>query len=104
MTASIDKYLVAKAGAAMRKLRTAKRSLVTAESCTAGLIASALSHCEGASDMLEGGFVTYTKAQKSRALGVSKTRLAKQGSVTAQVAQAMARGALKHSRADIALA
>ena len=102
--ASINKSLVAKAGAALRRLKSSHLSLVTAESCTAGLLAAALSHVEGAGQILQGGFVTYTKDQKSRALGISRQLLAKEGSVTARVAEAMARGALKKSPADIPLA
>jgi len=102
--ASIDIFLVARAGAALRRLKKAGLSLVTAESCTAGLLAAALSHCEGAGECLEGGFVTYTKVQKARALNVSRKLLASEGSVTARIAEAMARGALRHSSADIALA
>ena len=102
--ASINKSLVEKAATALRRLKFAHLSLVTAESCTAGLLAAALSHAEGAGQFLQGGFVTYTKDQKSIALGISKRLLAKEGSVTARVAEAMARGALKKSTADIALA
>jgi nicotinamide-nucleotide amidase len=87
------------------KLLAAKKlTIVTAESCTAGLIAAALSKPEGASDVLQGGFVVYTKQQKTTALGVPASQLKRDGSVTAKVAEAMARGALKHSGADIAIA
>lgn len=81
-----------------------KLSLVTAESCTAGLIAALLSKPEGASAALQGGFVTYTKQQKARALGVSASLLKRSGSVNEDVAAQMAAGALRHSRAGIALA
>lgn len=54
----------------VKLLRARNLTLVTAESCTAGLIAALLSKPEGASDVLHGGFVTYTKAQKSRVLGL----------------------------------
>jgi nicotinamide-nucleotide amidase len=77
--------------------------VVTAESCTAGLVAACLSQSEGASDYLEGSFVTYTKEQKSHALGVPEGLLAERGAVNADVALRMATGALERSRADIAL-
>lgn len=102
--ATIDKYLVARAGIALRRLKSSGLTLITAESCTAGLLAAALSHGEGAGDLLQGGFVTYTKDQKSEALGIPRKLLAEKGSVNARVAAAMARGALKRSSAGIALA
>lgn len=100
----IDRGLVARADAVVRALAEHKRTVVTAESCTAGLIAAALSHGEGASDVLHGGFVTYSKAQKTSALGLSTELLKDAGSVNAKVAIAMAEGALARSPADLALA
>jgi nicotinamide-nucleotide amidase len=100
----IDPALVARADAVVRALAERERTMVTAESCTAGLIAAALSYGEGASDVLHGGFVTYTKAQKTAVLGVGEELLADAGSVTPKVAVAMAEGALARSPADIALA
>jgi nicotinamide-nucleotide amidase len=99
---SIDTFLIGKANAAVRQLKAKKLTVVTAESCTAGLIAACVARGKGASDVLEGGFVTYTKAQKHEALGVPK-RLLAENSVTAKVAEAMAKGALRSSKADIGL-
>jgi nicotinamide-nucleotide amidase len=79
-------------------------TLITAESCTAGLIAAALSKAEGATNVLQGGFVVYTKQQKTASLGVSASRLKRGGSVTAQIAEDMASGALKRSSADVVIA
>lgn len=79
-------------------------TVVTAESCTAGLMCQVLSDAEGAAEYFHGGFVTYTKEQKSRALGVPWSVLREQGAVCATVARAMAEGALRHSGADIAAA
>ncbi len=79
-------------------------TIVTAESCTAGLIAASLSTAEGAGKTLHGSFVTYTKAHKTRALGIPAKLLAREGSVTRRVAADMLRGALRHSPADIAVA
>ncbi len=88
----------------VKLLRAHDLTVVTAESCTAGLIAALLSKPEGASDVLHGGFVTYSKPQKSRVLGVPAALLKRDGSVTAKVASEMATGALRRSPADIALA
>jgi nicotinamide-nucleotide amidase len=85
-------------------LRRKKLSIVTAESCTGGLLAAALSAGDGASDVLCGGFVTYTKEQKHRSLGVRKPALRKVTAVAPEIARAMAEGALKRSVADIAIA
>ena len=96
--------LSARANRVVKLLRARNVTLVTAESCTAGLIAALLSKPEGASNVLQGGYVTYTKAQKSRALGLPAALLKRDGSVTAKVAAGMAAGALRRSPADIALA
>jgi nicotinamide-nucleotide amidase len=88
-------------------LRLAKRSnltLVTAESCTAGLLCLVLSDAPGAAENFHGGFVTYTKAQKSAVLGISSELLREKGAVCPEVARAMAEGALMHSTADLAVA
>lgn len=101
---SISPRLVRRAGELTALLRLKKKTLITAESCTGGLIAAALSQTDGASDVLEGGFVTYTKAQKTRSLGVGATVLKRNGAVAGEIARRMALGALKRSRAKIALA
>ncbi len=88
-------------------LAQAKRAgltVVTAESCTAGLMCQVLSDAEGASEFFAGGFVTYTKAQKTCALGVSAGVLSQKGAVCGEVARAMAEGALAHSAADLSAA
>jgi nicotinamide-nucleotide amidase len=103
-TDCIARDLIGRASQIVRLLLERKLTVVTAESCTAGLVAAALAQGEGASDVLHGGFVTYTKAQKSAALGVAPKLLARQGSVNAAVAEALAAGALERSPADIAFA
>ena len=60
------------------------------QSCTAGAIASILSQAEGASDILHGEFITYTKAHTAKALGVSEHILKEQGSVNAEVVRQLA--------------
>jgi nicotinamide-nucleotide amidase len=82
-----------------RKLR-----LVTAESCTAGLVASLLTDIEGCSHAFERGFVAYTDQAKQQMLAVPEGLLTQFGAVSAPVAKAMAEGALTHSAGDIALA
>jgi nicotinamide-nucleotide amidase len=77
--------------------------VVTAESCTAGLVAAVLSYGEKASECFHGGFVVYTKQQKSTALGVEPGALKERGSVHEIVAAQMAEGALHRSGAKIAL-
>jgi nicotinamide-nucleotide amidase len=75
--------------------------LVTAESCTGGLIAACLSEIPGASDVLDRGFVTYSNAAKHDLLDVSNDLIAAVGAVSAEVAESMAMGALARSDADI---
>jgi nicotinamide-nucleotide amidase len=79
-------------------------TIVTAESCTSGLLASVLSEAPGAAELLHGGFVTYTKQAKTVVLGVAEDVLREKGAVCAEVACAMAEGALARSPADLAAA
>ena len=88
----------------LKSAKAADLQVVTAESCTAGAVAHVLSKAEGASKYLAGGFVTYTKEMKSRVLGVPMAALKTKGAVSAEVAEAMARGALARSGASIAVA
>jgi nicotinamide-nucleotide amidase len=88
----------------VRSARTKTLTLLTVESCTAGALACALAEGEGASEVLHGGFVVYTKLHKTVALGVSVELLEKHTAVSAQVARAMALGGLERSHADIAMA
>lgn len=78
--------------------------IVTAESCTGGLVAGALTDIAGSSAVIDRGFVTYSNAAKSDMLGVPATLIAKVGAVSAEVAGAMALGALKHSAASLSVA
>jgi nicotinamide-nucleotide amidase len=88
----------------LRLLAAKRLKLIVAESCTAGLLAQKLADAPGASAHFNGGFVTYTKEQKTSALGVSPTVLREQGAVCGGVARAMAEGALRGSTADVAAA
>jgi nicotinamide-nucleotide amidase len=86
-------------------LSRAKRlRIATAESCTGGLVAAALTEIAGSSDVVDCGFVTYSDAAKQKMLGVPKAILIRHGAVSAATAAAMAKGALKHSQADLSVA
>ena len=85
-------------------LRARGWRLVTAESCTGGLIAAACTAVAGSSDWLEGGLVTYSNDAKTRWLGVPAALLQAHGAVSENVALAMAQGALDHSTAELAVA
>jgi nicotinamide-nucleotide amidase len=78
--------------------------LATAESCTGGWAAQAVTAVAGSSAWFDRGFVTYSNAAKAEMLGVSEAALERDGAVAETTARAMAQGALKHSRADWALA
>lgn len=77
--------------------------VTTAESCTGGLVAAALTEIPGSSDVVDRGFVTYSDEAKRAMLGVPAVTLKRYGAVSAQTAKAMAAGALKNSRADLAV-
>lgn len=77
--------------------------LTTAESCTGGLVAAALTAVAGSSAVFERGFVTYSNEAKTEILGVPKTMIDRHGAVSEAVARAMAEGAIAHSRADLAI-
>jgi len=77
--------------------------IATAESCTGGLVAVALTDIPGSSDVVECGFVTYSNEAKISMLGVSPATLEAQGAVSEAVAREMAEGALAHSLAHLAV-
>jgi nicotinamide-nucleotide amidase len=95
--------LLAKAAAVLEAYRRAETRIVTAESCTGGLIAACLTEIAGSSDVVERGFVTYSNEAKIEALGVPAAAIDTHGAVSAEVAQAMASGALARSRAGVAV-
>jgi nicotinamide-nucleotide amidase len=78
--------------------------IATAESCTGGLVAAALTEIAGSSDVVDCGFVTYSNEAKQAMLGVPTATLKRHGAVSAQTARAMAAGALRNSQADISVA
>jgi len=85
-------------------MRDHKLLLVTAESCTAGLIAATLADVPGAGELLDCAFVTYSVQAKQRCLGVSEITLLKHNLTSEPVAREMALGALTRSRANLAIA
>lgn len=99
----IDADLLEQATAVIELLQVTRITVVTAESCTGGLIAAALSRPPGASDCLYGGFVGYAKRNKGAALRGARAALDHSGSVSADVAGQLALGALKRSPAKIAI-
>jgi nicotinamide-nucleotide amidase len=86
------------------RLLEGKLSLVTAESCTGGLIAAAITELPRASFTLERGYVTYSNEAKQSDLGVPAETIKEHGAVSEQTARAMAEGALEHSKAEVAIA
>lgn len=87
----------------LHTLRARKLSVVTAESCTGGLVAAALTHHPGSSTSVLGGFVTYSNAMKHALLDVEIRLFDEVGAVSREVADAMASGALERSGADLAV-
>lgn len=79
------------------------RMLATAESCTGGLIAGAITQIAGSSAVLDRGFVTYSNEAKAAMLGIDPALIAAHGAVSEAVAEAMVHGALTHSDAQIAV-
>ncbi len=77
--------------------------VVTAESCTGGLVAAAMTAIAGSSDVVDRAFVTYSNEAKREMLGVPWDAILGHGAVSEPVARAMAKGALAHSRADISV-
>ncbi len=93
-----------KAIAVLVACRKAGVMIVTAESCTGGLIAGALTDIAGSSDVVDRGFVTYSNEAKNEMIGVPMELIDRLGAVSKEVALAMAEGALAHSRADVSIA
>jgi len=99
----IDAATLAEAEALLAACRARKVMLATAESCTGGLIAAALTAIAGSSDVVDRGFVTYSNEAKNQMLGVPMATIAAVGAVSQEVAGLMAAGALERSRAGIAV-
>ena len=91
------------ARALLDEARARRLHIVTAESCTGGLIAAALTEIAGSSDVVDRGFVVYTNRAKTELLGVPPELIGQYGAVSEEVARGMAEGALKHSAAQMAV-
>ena len=99
----ISKDLVSKAKRVLNACRRQALEVATAESCTGGLIAATLTEVAGSSDVVQRGYVTYSNAAKIELLGVPEKMIAIHGAVSEIVARAMAEGARKRARVDIAV-
>ena len=99
-----DPETLALAESVLESCRAAGWLVATAESCTGGLIAGALTAIAGSSDVVDRGFVTYSNAAKTEMLGVPADLVADAGAVSEAVARRMAEGALTHSAAHVAVA
>lgn len=99
-----DPELLARAERLVAAYAAAGRTLATAESCTGGLVAALLTAVPGSSAAVERGYVTYSNAAKAEAIGVDPVLIAGHGAVSEPVARAMAEGARRASRADVAVA
>jgi nicotinamide-nucleotide amidase len=96
--------LIARAGALIALYRARGLRIATAESCTGGLVAGLLTEIPGSSAVVERGFVVYSNEAKQELLGVPAATIAKFGAVSEETARAMAQGAIRHARADFAVA
>jgi len=96
--------LHAAASAVLTICRARGLTLATAESCTGGLVAGALTDIAGSSDVVDRGFVTYSNEAKQEMLGVPADTLKIFGAVSRETAEAMARGVLSHADVDLAVA
>jgi len=87
----------------LEKCRARGWHIATAESCTGGLVAAALTAVAGSSDVLERGFVAYSSAAKTELLGVPPETIAAHGTVSPETALAMAKGAAERARVELAV-
>ena len=92
------------AAALIALCRTRGKKIATAELCTGGLVAGLLTEIPGASAVVDRGFVVYSNEAKQELLGVPAATLVAFGAVSHETARAMARGAVAHSHADLAIA
>jgi len=99
----IAPVLVQRAAALLKRYEAEGLRIVTAESCTGGLLAALLTEVPGSSTVVERGFVTYSNEAKTDMLGIAADLIAQHGAVSEPVARAMAEGALGRSHADVAV-
>lgn len=98
-----DEHILSLAKAVIEKAEAKGFMIATAESCTGGMIAAALTDIAGSSSVVDRGFVTYSNEAKNEMLGVPMALIEEHGAVSGPVAEAMADGAVKHSRASLAV-
>lgn len=96
-------HLVSLAEGVIHDARKKGLRIVSAESCTGGLIMGCLTEIPGSSDVVDRGYISYSYEGKIEDLGVDRALLEKSGAVSGEIAEQMARGALKASKADIAV-
>lgn len=99
----MDDRLFEQAQALLILCRSKGLKIATAESCTGGLLAAALTEVPGSSDVFERGFVTYSNEAKQMLLGVSPQMIESHGAVSRECAQTMAAGALSRAPVDLAV-
>jgi len=100
----VSEDIRAAASAVLEACRARHLKVATAESCTGGLVAGALTEIAGSSDVVDRGFVTYSNEAKQQMLGVPAATIETYGAVSRETAGAMARGALGSANADLAVA
>ncbi len=98
-----SKKIQALATSVITSLNKQKKTIITVESCTGGLVAAALTSISGSSSVVFGGFVTYANEAKNQMAGVPMALIDEYGAVSEQVAIAMAKGALANTSAGIAI-
>lgn len=98
-----DRETVELATAVLETCRRRGWRVATAESCTGGLVAAALTAIPGASDVVDRGFVTYSNKAKMELLGISEATLAAHGAISGETALAMAKGAVSRAGVDLAV-
>jgi nicotinamide-nucleotide amidase len=98
-----DREILDLASSVLAACRARRWRVGTAESCTGGLVAAALTAIAGSSDVVERGFIAYSNQAKAELLGVSAEVIARHGAVSAETAAAMAEGALTHAPIDLAV-
>ncbi len=99
-----DKNILNLAQELISTLKKQGKTLVSAESCTGGLVVSALTSISGSSSVVYGGYITYANEAKNQMIDVPMALIEEYGAVSEQVARAMAKGALSKSGADISIA
>lgn len=92
-----------KAQEVIKKYTEAEKKVVTAESCTGGLLSAVLTSVSGSSKVFERGYITYSNESKIELLDVDKQLIKDYGAVSREVSVKMAKGALKESKADISI-